>query len=199
MADMITLESGAQIKNNKTRTFSFVLYPDTNEKHVAALEKLRANYNWLGILHDRDKKDDGTPKLNHWHCVVKFRQPRWQSAVSAELGVEPNLLEPCLSLEGYARYMLHLDNPDRAQYDFDNMEGSLKDHVSGVCIGEPTESERVLRILELLDSERRVLTMRQFVTIVCNAGLYADCRRAGYLMTKMLDEHNAEVQMSEYD
>ena len=89
--------------------------------------------------------------------------------------------------------MLHLDNPKKAQYDFDKFEGTLKDLAEKACIGEETESERVLRLLDLLDQQDEILTMRQFVGLVCKAGLYADCRRAGYLMKQMLDEHNMEV------
>lgn len=198
MATSILLPSGSEIPNYKTRTYSFLLYPDTNDKHAKALALLRQGYNYLVIRHDEDTTEEGAPKGAHFHCILKFRQPRWLSAVSEELGVEPNLFRDCKSFDGYARYMLHLDNPEKVQYDFDKLEGTLKDLAEKACIGEETESERVLRILELLDNERRILTMRQFVTIVCKAGLYADCRRAGYLMKQMLDEHNVEVQMGEY-
>lgn len=196
MAATIKLESGAEIKNFKTRTYAFLLYPDTNDKHKTALVLLRQGYNYLAIQHTEDTTEEGMPKGAHFHCIVKFRQPRWLSAVSEELGVEPNLFRDCKSFDGYARYMLHLDNPEKAQYDFEALEGTLRDLAEKACIGEETESERVLRLLELLDAERRVLTMRQFVGIVCKAGLYADCRRAGYLMSRMLEEHNQEVQMS---
>lgn len=197
MAATIRLNSGAEIPNYKTRTYSFLLYPDTNDKHKSALALLRQGYNYLGILHDEDTDQEGAPKGAHYHCIVKFRQPRWLSAVSEELGVEPNLFRDCKSFDGYSRYMLHLDNPEKKQYDFEQMEGNLKDLAEKACIGEETESERVLRLLDLLDQQTQVLTMRQFVGLVCKAGLYADCRRAGYLMKQMLDEHNVEVQMHE--
>ena len=195
MADTITLASGSVIKNYKSRTFSFVLYPDTNSNHGLALDRLRQNYNYLAILHDKDVNEDGIPKAPHWHCVVKFRQPRWLSALSDELTVEANLFEDCRNLDGYARYMLHMDHPEKAQYEYDSMEGSLKNLVEAAIIGKESESDRLLRLMDLLDSLETVVSMRAFVRLVCAAGLYADCRRAGYLMKTMLDEHNREVAM----
>lgn len=198
MAATIVLASGAEVKNYKTRTYSFLLYPDTNDKHKNTLALLRQGYNYLAIRHAEDTTEEGAPKGPHFHCILKFRQPRWLSAVSEELGVEPNLFRDCKSFDGYARYMLHMDNPEKAQYDFEALEGTLKDLAEKACIGEETESERVLRLIELLDAQEDYLTMKQFVVIVCKAGLYADCRRAGYLMKQMLDEHNQGVQMREY-
>lgn len=197
MGVTIKLESGAEVKNYKTRTYVLLLYPDTNDKHKKALALLRQGYNYLAIQHTEDTTEEGMPKGAHFHCLVKFRQPRWLSAVSEELGVEPNLFRDCKSFDGYARYMLHLDNPEKAQYDFEALEGSLKDLAEKACIGQETESERLERLLDLLDQQTEVLSMRKFVRLVCKAGLYADCRRAGYLMKQMLDEHNVEVQMNE--
>lgn len=200
MATTITLESGTVIPNFKTRTFLFILYPDTNPRHAKALEVLPSSYQFLGILHDQDEMvvNDETgetaPKPNHWHCIIKFRTQRYLSAVAAELDIEPNLFRDCKNFEGYARYMLHLDDPDKHQYEFKDMVGSLMPLAEKACIGEETESERFLRILDLLDSFGCELTFKQFVSAVAKAGLYSDCRRAGYMMVKLVDEHNREVR-----
>lgn len=200
MALTITLPSGAEIPNYKTRTFSFILYPDTNERHAKALQVLPTSYQFLGILHDKDEMEvneqtgEIAPKPNHWHCIIKFRTQRYLSAVAAELDIEPNLFRDCKNFDGYARYMLHLDDPDKHQYDFNDMVGTLKPLAEKACIGEESESERFLRILELLDSFVCEVTFKQFVSAVAKAGLYSDCRRAGYMMVKLVDEHNKEVR-----
>ena len=199
MAITIKLESGAEIPNYKTRTYSFILYPDTNERHAKALEALKTSYSFLGILHDQDETEvndetgETAPKPNHWHCIVKFRQPRYLSAVSAELDVEPNLFRDCKNFDGYARYMLHLDNPEKHQYDFKEMVGSLKDLAEKACIGQETVDEQFLRVMELLDSFGCQITMRQFATACAKAGLYSVCRSSGYLMAQIVKEHNREV------
>lgn len=200
MALTITLPSGVEIPNYKSRTFSFLLYPDTNPRHAKALEVLPASYQFLGILHDldemvvNDETGETAPKPNHWHCIIKFRTQRYLSAVAAELDIEPNLFRDCKNFEGYARYMLHLDDPDKHQYEFKDMVGTLKPLAEKACIGEESESERFLRILDLLDSFGCEITFKQFVSAVAKAGLYSDCRRAGYMMVKLVEEHNREVR-----
>ena len=196
MAESISLANGGEAANFKTRTFAFILYTETNPNHPGILEALRQRYQYLAVKHDRDKDADGNIKPAHWHCIVKFRHPRWRSAVSQEMGIEANLLQDCKNFEGNARYMLHLDDPDKAPYDFEELEGSLKALAEPACIGQETESDRVMRIIELLDAERRTLSMREFVLLLCKAGLYSDCRRGGYIMRELLSEHNVEVEMS---
>lgn len=199
--DRITLESGKTVRNFKTRLHCIDLYQD-NEKHMAILEGIRKSYQYLAILHDADLTEDGRPKKPHYHVLLQFRSAKWASALSEELGLEANLIlgcpddtQPVQTFDGMARYFLHLDHPDKTLYEFDKLEGTLVDKAEGACIGKETESERVLRLLELLERQKRILTMREFVKLVCQAGLYSDCRRAGYLMKTMLDEHNVEVQM----
>lgn len=205
MALTITLPSGAEIPNYKSRTFSFLLYPDANPRHAKALEVLPTSYQFLGILHDQDEEVDPetgeiVPKGNHWHCIIKFRTQRYLSAVAAELDVEANLFRDCKNFDGYARYMLHLDDPDKHQYEFKDMVGSLKDLAEKACIGTETVDEQFLRCMELLDSFGCEVTMRQFATACAKAGLYSVCRGSGYLMAQIIKEHNREVyQQHEYD
>lgn len=196
LALTITLPSGAEIPNYKSRTFSFLLYPDTNARHAKALEVLPTSYQFLGILHDQDTETDEfgeqVPKANHWHCIIKFRTQRYLSAVAAELDLEPNLFLDCKNFDGYARYMLHLDDPDKHPYDFKDMVGSLKDLAEKACIGKETVDEQFLRCMELLDSFDCEVTMRQFATACAKAGLYSVCRGSGYLMAQIIKEHNRE-------
>lgn len=204
MALTITLPTGAEIPNYKSRTFSFLLYPDTNPRHAKALEVLPTSYQFLGILHDQDEEVDPETgetiqKGNHWHCIIKFRTQRYLSAVAAELDVEANLFRDCKNFDGYARYMLHLDDPDKHQYEFKDMVGSLKDLAEKACIGTETVDEQFLRCMELLDSFGCEVTMRQFATACAKAGLYSVCRGSGYLMAQIIKEHNREVlQQYEY-
>ena len=193
MAETITLESGQQIPNFKDRSFCMILYPERNPNHVTAMEKIRAGYQYLAINHSEDSTEDGAPKGPHIHLILKVKHPRYVSALSKELGIEPKLFRKLESFDGYARYMLHLDEPDKHQYEFDDLEGPLKDLAEKAILGKETEDERIVRLLDLLDSIDCVIDMRAWTRIVCAAGLYGDSRRAGYTMRVWLEEHNREV------
>ena len=198
-SDKIILPSGAELKNFKVRLHGLILYED-NAAHMTALENIRKGYQYLAMRHDSDTKEDGTLKKPHFHVMLKFRAAKYASALANELGIEPNMIlgtqaneAPVQSFESMARYFMHLDDPQKAQYDFDLMEGPLREDAEAPCNGKQTESDRVLRIIELLDAQPKQLTMREFVILVCKNGLYSDCRRAGFMMTKVLEDHNRAI------
>ena len=68
------------------------------------------------INHDKDLNEDGTIKENHTHFVIDYQTPRKRSTVANLLGTEPNFLQVCKSKKASLRYLLHLDDSDKAQY-----------------------------------------------------------------------------------
>ena len=105
----------------RTRVFATIVYPDSvadgwrdrlTQNHVSAL---------LSPLHDRDTNPDGSPKKDHYHLLVMFDGVKEQEQVDKMLDevLGPNRLkgyETVNSTRGYARYLCHLDNPEKAQY-----------------------------------------------------------------------------------
>lgn len=106
----------------RTRVFAAVVYPDSSpqdwqerltQEHVSA---------FISPLHDRDENPDGTAKKEHWHLMLMFEGVKSQDQVDALLDrvLGPNRVkhyENVNSTRGYARYLCHLDNPEKAQYD----------------------------------------------------------------------------------
>ena len=102
----------------RTRNFATVVYPESapadwmerlDQCHVAAL---------VSPLHDRDTNPSGEPKKPHYHVLLMFESPAdYESKVApifAEIGAVGR--ETVNSARGYARYLCHLDNPEKAQY-----------------------------------------------------------------------------------
>lgn len=112
-----TGKSGA----GRTRVFAIVVYPDSapddwkerlTQEHVQVL---------ISPLHDRDKNPDGSDKKPHWHVLVMFDSVKTQEQVDKLLDrvLGPNrvkVYENVNSTRGYARYLCHKDNPEKAQY-----------------------------------------------------------------------------------
>lgn len=102
----------------RTRNFATIVYPESapadwmdklTELHVTAL---------ISPLHDKDTNPSGEPKKPHYHVLVMFESPKdFESQVKPifdEIGAVGR--ENVLSSRGYARYLCHLDNPEKAQY-----------------------------------------------------------------------------------
>lgn len=102
----------------RTRNFATVVYPESapadwmerlSQHHIAAL---------ISPLHDKDINPSGEPKKPHYHVLVMFEGPKdYETQVKpifAEIGSVGR--EKVNSVRGYARYLCHLDNPEKAQY-----------------------------------------------------------------------------------
>ena len=111
----------------RSRLWCLLLYPD-DDSHLNALDIIRSSYSYVGILHDKDtwsEEDEinnaehklGELKKPHYHIIIKFAQPRWNTAVSDELGIALNYFEPCRSFKNAGVYLVHSGIDDKYQYD----------------------------------------------------------------------------------
>lgn len=99
------------------RNFATVLYPESaaenwvqilDETHIAAL---------LSPLHDRDINPTGEPKKPHWHLLFLFDGVKTKEQVEAIIHKLGGVgCEVVANIRGYARYLIHADNPEKAQY-----------------------------------------------------------------------------------
>lgn len=116
----MTKEEGKS--SSRTRNYAFIMYPDSRpenwreilvEHHVDVV---------ISPLHDKDTNPDGTPKKPHWHVVLVFSSVKTQvQAQKIADSVNGTKVETVSSLRAYARYLIHKDNPEKAQYSAENV------------------------------------------------------------------------------
>lgn len=110
---------------SRTRNFACVVYPDSapenwqeilSELHVPA---------FISPLHDKDiNNSSGEPKKPHYHVMIMFEGVKTKDqafdvfeAIGGAVDRSKNHgLEVIQSQRGYARYLCHLDNPEKYQY-----------------------------------------------------------------------------------
>lgn len=127
------------------RNFNFIVYPDDlPDNWTEILDETRIR--WVeGPLHDRDcwteedeKKNPehvaGVVKKAHKHCMAMFESVKTVKQVTeffqgiygtSDSGGIVGVLSPVLTSDrsGSVRYMAHLDNPSKAQYDVADIIG----------------------------------------------------------------------------
>lgn len=175
-------------KDTRSRNFRVLLYPDCPD-HVEALKLLQTYPKFSYILHDCDLMDDGTEKKPHWHCVLKFNNAKWVQALAKELGIEPNYVQPSHNVTHDLRYLVHADDPDKFQYDRSDVSTNAPVDLEK-ALQDVNEEDKVLSILDLLNSVEGYISTQAFLRMICAGGLYADFRRSSYVFLKCLDEHN---------
>lgn len=132
--------------DDRARNFAFVLYPDSmnpNFKEILVQTHVPC---FISPLHDLDQNPTGEKKKAHYHVILMFdgkkSKNQVQEIIDSVSGVGMERIE---SLRGYARYLCHLDNPEKHQYDINDvlsLNGSDYFCVIGLprskydCVGE---------------------------------------------------------------
>lgn len=103
--------------SERVRNFATILYPEScvdnwkdilDSFHVPVL---------VSPLHDSDLSDDGSIKKPHYHLLFMFDSLKSKSQCNDYvIQLKSVGIEKVASLKGYARYLCHLDNPDKFQY-----------------------------------------------------------------------------------
>lgn len=99
------------------RNFATVVYPESAPENWLELLGEQKVPVMVSPLHDKDKNPTGEDKKPHYHVLYAFEGVKTEEQVKQlvkEIGGTG--LEIVKSLRAYARYLCHLDNPDKAQY-----------------------------------------------------------------------------------
>lgn len=177
----------------KGRLHLVELYLDS-EKWQSAYEKLVKMDDVAYIHHD---KDEG--KKEHVHAIIRTNNPTWSTSICNQLGIEDRFIQKPSKLDSAFRYLIHATDNAKDKYQYDESEVMFtskkmqRDFLSALdTTVELKETEKVLGILDLLASINEHISYTQFVRLACENGYYDALRRANYLMTKILDEHNSK-------
>lgn len=145
-------------KNVKKRNWAFVVYPESapsNWVEILAKTGLKCA---ISPLHDRDLNPTGEPKKPHWHVIACWEGPTSFNVVKGLTeqfnAPIPQALE---QIRGYYRYLSHLDNPEKAQYNENEIQT-----VNGFSILDYTD----LTKSETFAIKSRVLDMVRAMNIV---------------------------------
>lgn len=175
--------------NEKSRVWLLHLYPD-NPIHAGILTSLNRGYSFVGILHDKDVKEDGEPAKPHVHAIVRFGSPRWGRAVRQEMGIEENFIERVRDFNSAALYLTHEGCEDKHHYDTDELFGPLTPSVVALHESKPDINGRVKSFLEIVKRTGRTLTVWDLIELACDNGCFNDFMRLISVSQQICDIHN---------
>lgn len=168
----------------KFRKIGIILWSD-NPVHINALLFIRQNYkNFIYILHDKDVKEDGTPKKAHYHVLLYFENQKLLSTLKNQLCLNDSDFYEIRSLSGQLRYLIHYDDEDKFQYDIKDvyatnyMMTKFKQSISSIR----SESEEASYIIDFIYSPG-VTSLLQITQFVLDNDLYP-CYRRNYSLFK---------------
>lgn len=109
--------------SRRTRNFATVVYPESAPGNWQDLLSAFMVPSFVSPLHDKDINPTGEPKKPHYHVVIMFDSVKTvEQAKELFLSIGGVGCEVVQSIRGYARYLCHLDNPEKAQYTIDDVK-----------------------------------------------------------------------------
>ena len=104
----------------RSTTWTFLVYPESAPSNwVDILKGLHVPF-IVSPLHDKDikNKDTGELKKSHYHCVIRFKSKKSFTQVQNDVCNKVNgpIPQPVADIAMMIRYLVHLDDPDKYQY-----------------------------------------------------------------------------------
>lgn len=120
-------------RDTRTRNFATIIYPESAPDNWQDILMEYAIPAYISPLHDRDINPTGEPKKPHYHVMLMFDGKKSVAQVTEIFatigGVGCQVIQ---SVRGYARYLCHLDNPEKAQYDTADVRSISADYIGTI-------------------------------------------------------------------
>lgn len=105
-------------KAYRGRNFATVIYSEENEKLLREL-KIPC---FISPWHDKDINPNGEPKKPHKHVLINYEGVKSIEQVQRDISEFGGVgCEVVKSNRAYGRYLCHLDNPEKAQYNINDV------------------------------------------------------------------------------
>ena len=160
-------------KNNvKKRNWAFVLYPESAPADWLEQLQLTGLQCVISPLHDLDINPTGELKKAHHHIIVVYQGPTSYNVVKQLTDrLNQPIPQPLEQIRGYYRYLTHKDNPEKAQYDDNDIKT-----INGFNIAD---------FVELSNSE--VMEIKSYLQqLIINLNLLEYCDFMDYLLENEL-------------
>lgn len=136
-------------KDTRVRNYACVVYPESAPDNWLSILAEAKTAIFVSPLHDKDINPEGDLKKPHYHVLVAYEGKKsleqFEEFRASFGGVGNEIVQ---SLRGYARYLCHLDNPEKHQYKTEDVRAfGGADYPA--AIGLPTDKYKSIR--EMMD------------------------------------------------
>lgn len=120
-------------KDGRVRNWTTIVYPDSAPENWKEILSEFCVPCFVSPLHDKDVNPTGELKKPHYHVVIMFEGKKSiaqvQEIFDAINGVGCMVVH---SIRSIARYLCHLDNPDKFQYDTNEVFSISADYIGTI-------------------------------------------------------------------
>lgn len=119
---------------SRTRNYACIVYPESAPENWKEILSDQFIPSLISPLHDKDLNPTGEPKKPHYHVILMFDSVKTTEQAKNIFDMIGGVgCQVVNSIRGYARYLCHLDNPDKAQYNEGDIVSLCGADYSGVA------------------------------------------------------------------
>lgn len=150
-------------KTIEARNFATVVYPESApENWKQILQDLKTAV-FISPLHDCDCNPDGEVKKAHYHVMLMYEGKKNINTIRDLCATFGGVgCEKVESKRGYARYLCHLDNPEKAQYNPDDVVTYGGENYT-VVIGTVLDKYKAIREMIAYCNDNGVISYAELV------------------------------------
>lgn len=197
-AAMREVEKRRKAKNGtRHKVWTLIFYPDSAPPEWCdVLSEIHLPI-WVSPLHDRDTWTEADERENAKHCAGTTKKPHFHLVCQYEVQVDrktflqdfaflkgPQNVKAVRSLVSMVRYLVHADDPDKAQYDREDVR------VFGGAELDLVEQMGTHERHKMLQAMREYIRQHN-VTDFCDFYDYCDDCEAGW--ARLLDDNSSYV------
>lgn len=143
------------------RNFATVLYADSAPEDFKEIIESWHVPCLLSPYHDKDVNPTGEVKKPHWHLMIMFEGKKSREQVKALFDEVGGVgVEVVNSIRGYARYLCHMDNPEKAQYNCGDVIEFSSANLYEVITLE-TDKVQLIKEMKLFCLENDILSLAE--------------------------------------
>lgn len=156
------------------RSWAFVMYPQSMPSNWVEIIRNTGLPMAISPLHDKDINPNGEEKKPHYHVICYYENPTTLNNVYENVCKPLNATIPIKleSMRGMYRYHIHLDNPEKYQYDDRDREFFNGFDVQNVSTLTATEEYKLLRELITFIDEKHIYEYCDLLRILQYEELY---------------------------
>jgi hypothetical protein len=169
-----------ETSDGRTRNWNFILYPESApENWRDVINETRIE--WIeSPLHDKDINPQFTGKESeidsckkaHYHITLLFpSQKSYEQVKSLTDSLKSPIPIPCQSVKGSIRYMVHKDNPEKFQYDWNDIKPHGGADLDSLCMATHTERLQIQKDITLWIRYNDVDEFEDIVNYALDEGL----------------------------
>lgn len=172
------------------RNIELILYQYDRVVEVTEI-CIKNKFDYAFILHDKDKKDDGTLKKAHYHFRIFYKDKKTISAWAKIFNVKENEIEILKDKKKAIQYLVHYNNEDKYQYNIEDIISNFD--IKQYFANKSDENFDIKLITDYISTIKTHIKFSDLKDFVLDNNLWGSYRRSYSIIRDLVFEHNSMV------